>query len=57
MKGYTITRKLRGAEYDITVRNESGAQKGVKSITVDGKPISGNVIKHSEGKHVVEVIM
>lgn len=57
MKGYTIKRKLRGAEYDIAVRNESGAQKGVKSITVDGKPVSGNVIKHSAGKHVVEVVM
>ena len=57
MKGYTVSRKLRGAEYVITVRNESGAQKGVKSITVDGQPVAGNVIKHSAGKHTVEVVM
>ena len=57
MKGYTISRKLRGAQYDITVRNESGAQKGVKSIKVDGVEISGNVVKHSEGHHTVEVVM
>ena len=57
MKGYTVSRKLRGAEYVITVRNESGSQKGVKSITVDGQPVAGNVIKHSAGKHTVEVVM
>ncbi len=57
MKGYTVTRKIRGAEYVINVHNESGAQKGVKSITVDGQKIEGNVIKHSAGKHVVEVVM
>ena len=57
MKGYTVTRRLRGAEYVINVHNESGAQKGVKSITVDGQKIEGNVIKHSAGKHIVEVVM
>ncbi len=57
MKGYTVTRRLRGAEYVINVKNESGAQKGVKSITVDGQKIEGNIIKHSAGKHIVEVVM
>ena len=57
MKGYTVTRKIRGAEYVINVHNESGAQKGVKSITVDGQKIEGNIVKHSAGKHVVEVVM
>lgn len=57
MKNYTVTRRLRGAEYVINVHNENGSQKGVKSITVDGVPVSGNVIKHSAGKHVVEVVM
>ena len=56
MKGYTVTRRLRGAEYVINVKNESGAQKGVKSITVDGQKIEGNIIKHSAGKHIVEVV-
>ena len=38
MKGYTITRHFRGADYHITVDNSAGAEKGIKSITVDGKP-------------------
>ncbi len=57
MKEYSVKRVLRGAEFDITVKNLSGAQKGVKSITVDGKPVDGNIVKHQAGKHVVEVIM
>ncbi len=57
LKGYTVTRKIRGAEYVINVHNESGAQKGVKSITVDGQKIEGNIVKHSAGKHIVEVVM
>jgi cellobiose phosphorylase len=56
-KGFTVNRKFRGAEYIITVKNESGVMKGVKQITLDGKTIEGNVIPHSAGKHIVEVIM
>lgn len=56
-KGFTVNRKFRGAEYTITVKNESGAMKGVKQIVLDGKAIEGNIIPHSEGKHTVEVIM
>jgi cellobiose phosphorylase len=56
-KGFTVNRKFRGAEYAITVKNESGAMKGVKQITVDGKVIDSNVVPHSAGKHTVEVIM
>ena len=56
-KGFTVNRKFRGAEYTITVKNESGAMKGVKQIVLNGKAIEGNIIPHSEGKHTVEVIM
>lgn len=56
-KGFTVNRKFRGAEYIITVKNESGVMKGVKQITLDGKTTEGNVIPHSAGKHIVEVIM
>jgi len=31
-------RYFRGADYHITVDNSAGAEKGIKSITVDGKP-------------------
>ena len=57
LKEYSVKRILRGAEYNITIKNPRGVQKGVKSITVDGKAISGNIVSHAEGKHNVEVIM
>lgn len=56
-KEYEVTRKFRGGEYHITVKNPSGNQKGVKQITVDGTPISGTIIPCSEGKHEVVVEM
>ena len=52
IKEYSVKRILRGTEYDITVKNPNGNQKGVKSITVDGVAIEGNVIKATPGKHV-----
>ncbi|MBQ6749449.1 MAG: glycosyl transferase [Bacteroidaceae bacterium] len=57
MKEYRVRRVLRGAEFDITVKNPDGVQKGVKSITVDGQPIAGRIINHTPGTHTVEVIM
>ena len=57
MKEYHVKRVLRGAEYDITIKNPNGVQKGVKTITVNGKLIDGNIIQASEGKHIVEVVM
>ena len=55
-KDYTVQRKFREAEYEITIR-PNGAQKGVKAITLDGQPIDGTVIPYSPGKHVVEATM
>ena len=54
---YSVCRKFRGAEYLITVKNPQGVQKGVKSITLDGKPIDGNIIPCIQGRHIVEVMM
>ena len=56
-KGFNVKRKFRGAEYHITVKNPDGVCKGIKSVTVDGQPIEGNVVKHLPGTHTVEVIM
>ena len=56
-KEYEVTRKFRGGEYHITVKNPSGNQKGVKQITVDGTPISGTIVPCAEGKHEVVVGM
>ena len=53
---YTVQRKFRDADYEITI-HPNGAQKGVKKVVLDGSPIEGTVIPYSAGKHVVEVTM
>ena len=56
-KGFTVTRSYRGAEYEIHVKNPDGAQYGVKSMTVDGKPTDGKVIPvQPAGSHVNIVV-
>jgi cellobiose phosphorylase len=42
--GFKIIRKYRGAIYDIRGNNPSKISKGVKSIVVDGKEITGNLL-------------
>ncbi len=56
-KEYSVTRRFRGAEFNIHVTNPNGSQKGIKSLVVDGKPVDGNIVPFSEGKHNVEVVM
>ena len=58
MKGYTVNRKFRDADYVIKVTN-SGAQKGVKKLIVNGKEIAGNIVpmQPAGSKTVVEVEM
>ncbi len=57
--GFSASRKFRGATYNITVKNPSHVNKGVKSMTVDGKAVEGNVVPvFSDGaEHTVEVVM
>lgn len=52
------TRQFRGATYDITVKNPNHVCKGVKSMTVDGRAVDGNVIPVMDGgRHTVEVVL
>jgi cellobiose phosphorylase len=56
--GFTASRQYRGATYDITVSNPDHVCKGIKSVTVDGKAIDGNVLPtFADGTHKVEVVM
>lgn len=57
--GFTASRKFRGATYNITVKNPDHVNKGVKSLTVDGKAVDGKVVPvFSDGaEHTVEVVM
>ncbi len=56
---FTLTRKYRGATYNIKVSNPNHVEKGVASMTVDGAKVDGNVIPYVEGKNTynVEVVM
>ncbi|HTY12611.1 MAG TPA: glycosyl transferase [Candidatus Omnitrophota bacterium] len=58
-KGFEVKRVFRGDTYYITVRNPKGAEKGIFSLSVDGKRINGNIIPaFNDGKdHHVEVLM
>ncbi len=42
--GYKVTRKFRGATFEITVSNPDHVSKGIKKLLVDGKEVEGNVI-------------
>ena len=42
--GYTVTRRFRGAVYEIEIQNPDHVCRGVKTVTVDGKLIGGNLI-------------
>jgi cellobiose phosphorylase len=57
--GYTVKRMFRGARYTITVENPEHVCKGVKSMTVDGYPVEGNVLPvfTDDGEHEVRVIL
>ncbi len=57
--GLTISRKFRGATYDVKVSNPNHINKGIKSVTVDGNVIEGNVLPaFGDGQtHTVEVVM
>ena len=56
-KSYEVTRKFRGGEFHIKVNNPEGNQKGIKSITLDGKIINGNIVPAELGKHEVIIEM
>jgi len=59
MKGFSVTRHFRNAVYHITVDNAAGVEKGVKSVTLDGKPLDGTVLPAlRDGRaHEVNVVM
>ncbi|OAM87279.1 glycosyl transferase [Termitidicoccus mucosus] len=42
--GFSVTRRYRGATYHITVKNPGARSKGIESLKIDGRKISGNVI-------------
>ncbi len=57
--GFTASRKFRGSDYEITVKNPDHISKGVKYFKVDGKEIEGYTAPiFNDGKtHTIEVIL
>jgi cellobiose phosphorylase len=58
-KAYMVTRRFRGTDYRITVKNPDGVCKGVIMLLVDGDLVKGNLIPVLGGNkvHEVEVIL
>jgi cellobiose phosphorylase len=57
--GFELTRVFRGSTYKIRVKNPYHVSKGVRSLLVDGKPISGHLVPiFNDGKeHEVELTL
>lgn len=54
---FELTRKFREGTYNIKVVNPDNVEKGVKSITVDGKTLSGCVVPYEKGKTHYDVVV
>lgn len=54
---FELTRKFREGTYNIKVQNPDKVEKGIKSITVDGKAIDGCVIPYVKGKETYDVVL
>jgi N,N'-diacetylchitobiose phosphorylase len=55
-KGFSVTRQWRGATYHISVTNPQGAQKGVKSIHLNGNPVE-NPVPRQPGDSLNQVLV
>ena len=55
VKSFRCNRTFRGSVFHITVENPDGAQKGVKSVTVNGVPADSNLIPVPETPSEVSV--
>jgi cellobiose phosphorylase len=56
-KHFQITRRFRNKDFHFTVKNENGAQKGVKSLIINGSEIKGNLITPDMMKDNNEVVV
>jgi cellobiose phosphorylase len=57
--GYSVRRHFRNATYQINVTNPVGVSRGIKSVTVDGQPVNGQLLPlfEDEQEHRVEIVM
>jgi cellobiose phosphorylase len=55
--GFTVTRQVRGATYVVEVQNPDRVCKGVKSITVNGQAVTGNIIPYVKDGQTQRVVV
>ena len=55
LKGFTVTRRYRGATYNIKVDNTAGVEYGVKRVIVKGHEQQGKVISPAHAGETVDV--
>jgi cellobiose phosphorylase len=53
--GFKASRVYRGVKYHITVRNPEHVCRGVAKISLNGKPVTGSVIRANPGANEVDV--
>lgn len=56
-KEYTVTRKFRGATYNITVKNPDGRMKGVTSVVLNGEVLAENIVPIQLSGSINQVIV
>ncbi|HEX2945624.1 MAG TPA: N,N'-diacetylchitobiose phosphorylase [Clostridia bacterium] len=57
-KSFEVSRTWRGAVYKISVKNPKGAQKGILSVTLNGRAVNGPIAPQAEGTvNKVDVVM
>ena len=54
---FTVTRKFREGNYNITVKNPNNVQKGVASMIVNGVAVDGCIVPYVKGQTEYEVIV
>ena len=56
-KSYSVKRKFRSTLFNITVSNPSSVNSGIKSITLNGVPVEGNILSTDVKSADVNVLM
>ena len=56
-KEFSVTRKWRGATFDIKVENPNGVMKGVKKIVLNGKEVDSIPVMEAGTKNDVTIVM
>ena len=54
--GFKMTRTFRGKRVKIEVQNPSGVCKGIKSLTIDGVAVSGEVVPTEKIRHNSKIV-